>query len=162
MKRATTFFVFMATIAATLFFAWLAYGTVHLECTRSMPGATPTCTGGQSGTNAKTIGRFELTPKAVTVVDRPNGNGTTYAIGTPAGELTTAVDQAFAEKTVADANRFLATATDLRFESRRTDAGLAIGLLFAGGVVLVGVIILLGARRDHDTHATPDGSAPRV
>lgn len=136
------FFVIAATVVITLFASWLAYGTVHLECRRAMAGATPTCTGGQSGTNAKTIGPFELTVNGVTVVDHPNGDGTSYAIWTPAGELTSAVDEAFADKTVADARRFLATPTDLRFESRRTDAGLAIGLLFAGGVVLVVVIFM--------------------
>lgn len=139
--------IVLASIALVAFLTWGAYGRVRIACTRTAAGATPRCQASESGLGSTAIEPFDLSPSSLKVIERSSDDGTHHAIATPSRELHRGVDQAFAEATVARAQRFVATPNELTFEAEHAHTGTATAFA-ACGVLFVAIIVLI-MRRAH-------------
>lgn len=116
----------------TAFLAWVSYAGVRVSCDRSEAGARPRCTGTQLGPYSKIVGPFDLYDGSLAAEERGSFDDAHTVLKTPGGDLEATVDDAFARETVAGADRYLATPSQIHFEAKRTRSSEAIGMGIGG------------------------------
>lgn len=131
--------IFGATVLVSAFVVYATFQSTAITCTRDAIGAVPRCTVTEQRLITRPHAPFDLHARAIGTAERDDDDGTEFFVTTPAGDLSAAVTRDFALATAAEAERFVATPTELHWSAARANTTVTslIGLL---AIAFLGII----------------------